>query len=236
MLAATARAAGPQSSTDYQFTIESIDGGGLRAASAGCTGDHSFSAGSFVTSADYKQRGGYIGQLNNLPVAAAFNVGRTAGLDLLILLSDLTNSWSDVDGDSVTRSGINLVTTNGVTVRTNSVLILYSNTRNVNDQISYAIHDSEGGTGSGVINITVTPFVTGQSTGTLMVSGGTVSATFYGIPSFTYEVQRSTNLVDWVTISTNTVGSNGVFNVTDTFPDLGGSILSSAYYRMEWHP
>ena len=233
------RAAGPQASEDYQATIESIDGGGLRAASADYTGDGSFGPGNFVTSADDRQRGGYAGQLNNLPVAAVTNISRTAGLNLLIAFSSLTNNWSDVDGDPVTLSGINLVTTNDVTVRTNSVLILYSNTRNVNDQITYAIHDGQGETGSGVINITVTPFVTGQSTGPLTVSGGTVSATFYGIPSFTYEVQRSTNLVlgtGWVNISTNTVGSSGKFNVTDQFPDLGGIIPSSAYYRLGWHP
>ena len=177
---------------------------------------------------------------NHPPVASVATYTRTAGLDLLILLSDLTNSWSDVDGNSVTRSGINLVTTNGVTLRTNNVLILYSNPLNVNDQITYTISDGQGGTNTGVINITVSPFVSGQQTATpLTVSNGIVSTAFYGIPGYTYEVQRSTNLVlgtGWMNISTNTVGSNGKLNVTDQFPDLGGITPSSAYYRLEWHP
>jgi hypothetical protein len=238
--AASMRAAGPQASADYQATIESIDGGGLRASSADYIGDGSFDPGNFVTSADDRQRGGYAGQLNNLPVAAVTNISRTAGLNLLIAFSSLTNNWSDVDGDPVTLSGINLVTTNGVTVRTNGVLILYTNALNVNDQIGYVIIDGQGEKGAGIISITINPFVTGQQTATaLTVSNGMVSTTFYGIPGLIYEVQRSTNLVvgiGWVNISTNTVGTNGVINVTDQFLDLGGNLPSSGYYRLGWHP
>ncbi len=235
-----ARAAGPQASADYQATTESVDGGGLRAASADYTGDGSFSPGNFVTSADYKQRGGCAGQLANPPAAAATTISRTAGLNLLILLSNLTNSWSDVDGDPVTLSGINLVTTNGVTVRTNSVLILYTNALNVNDQIGYTINDGQGGTNAGRDQHHDQPVCHGPANCcALTVSNGIVSTTFYGIPGLIYEVQRSTNLVvgtGWVDISTNTVSTNGVFTITDHFTDLGGSIPSSAYYRMEWHP
>jgi len=177
---------------------------------------------------------------NNPPAATVLNLTRTAGLDLLIFWSDLTNSWSDVDGDPVNVSGINLVTTNGVTLRTNNVLILYSNTRNVSDQINYVINDGQGGTGAGVINISVNPFVSGQlGTTPLIVSGGIVSGSFYAIPRYTYEVQRSTNLVSgigWVNVSTNVVGTNGVFSFSDAFSDLGGSIPISAYYRLGWHP
>jgi hypothetical protein len=168
-----------------------------------------------------------------------FNISRTAGLDLLIFRSDLTNSWSDVDGDPVTVSGINLVTTNGVTVRTNNALILYTNSLNVNDTIIYGITDSQGGTNLGTINITITAFVTGQSTGNLTVSNGSITATFFGIPTYVYSVQRSTNLttgIGWVNISTNTAGSNGQFNITDHFTDLGGNLPTAAYYRLGWHP
>ena len=71
VLASLAHAAGQQSSADYQFTVESIDSGGLLASSGDYTDDCSFGAGSFSTSADYAQRGGYIGQLNNFRSALA---------------------------------------------------------------------------------------------------------------------------------------------------------------------
>ncbi|HUB86683.1 MAG TPA: Ig-like domain repeat protein, partial [Verrucomicrobiae bacterium] len=206
--------------------------------------------GTNTVTVQYAGDGNYLGSTNNLaggqvvtnhpPTATAYNVSRTAGLNLLITISNLTNQWNDVDGDTVAMNWINLVTTNGVTVRTNSSLILYTNNLNVNDQITYVINDGQGGTNTGVINVTVNPFVTGQQTSTpLSVSGGSVTATFFGIPTYIYEVQRSTNLnagIGWVNISTNTVGSGGTFSITDQFSDLGGHIPSSAYYRLEWHP
>ena len=206
--------------------------------------------GTNTVTVQYAGDGNYLGSTNNLaggqvvtnhpPTATTYNVSRTAGLNLLITISNLTNQWNDVDGDTVAMNWINLVTTNGVTVRTNSSLILYTNNLNVNDQITYVINDGQGGTNTGVINVTVNPFVTGQQTSTpLTVSGGSVTATFFGIPTYIYEVQRSTNLnagIGWVNISTNTVGSGGTFSITDQFSDLGGHIPSSAYYRLEWHP
>jgi hypothetical protein len=42
--------------------------------------------------------------------------------------------------------------------------------------------------------------------------------------------------VNWVSIATNTVPTNGVINVTDNFSDLGGNIPISAFYRLGWSP
>ena len=234
-----------------QFVTNAVNFGGAVGLSSGTVSTNlaTLPRGTNTIFAVYSGNGNYSGSTsstltevvtNNPPVAAALNVSRTAGLDLLIFLSDLTNSWSDIDGDPVTWAGLNLLTTNGVTVRTNSALILYSNSNNVNDQISYAINDGHGGTGVGMIKITVNPFVSGQqSAAPLTVSGGTVTTVFFGIPGNTYEVQRSTNLVSgigWVNILTNTVSTNGVFSLTDHFTDLGGILPSAAYYRLEWHP
>jgi len=36
-----------------------------------------------------------------------------------------------------------------------------------------------------------------------------------GIPGVQYAVQMSTNLVKWISISTNTVGTNGIFTFTN---------------------
>ena len=233
-----------------QFVTNTVNFGGAVGLTSGAVNTNlaTLPRGTNLVYAVYSGDGNYAGSTsstlnevvtNNPPVAAVFNVSRTAGLALLILRADLTNSWSDVDGDPVTLSGINLVTTNGVTVRTNNVLILYTNSLNVNDKILYGITDGQGGTNLGSINITVTAFVTGQSTGTLTVSNGSITATFFGIPTYVYEVQRSTNLttgIGWVNISTNTVGSHGQFNITDHFTDLGGNIPSAAFYRLGWHP
>jgi hypothetical protein len=230
--------AGSQGSADYSFGAESVDGGGSRATSADYSGDNSLGAGGFISSSDYVQRGGYVGQLNNAPVAGVLMVQRTVGLRLKIALSDVAAKWSDADGDAVALAGINLVTTNFVNLTTNGTFIFYTNSPNVNDQLNYSIRDSEGDANSGLVNIVVNPFVTGQQSGAFIVSGNSANVTFYAIPGFVYVTQRATNLVSaaWVNISTNTVSANGLLSVTDNFGDLGGNIPASAYYRLGWSP
>jgi hypothetical protein len=86
----------------------------------------------------------------------------------------------------------------------------------------------------GVVNIVVvTSAVTGQAQG-ITVIGSSATLSFAGIPAYTYGVQRSTNLTDWVTIWTTNAPGNGLFNYTDTFSDLGGVVPASAYYRLSW--
>jgi hypothetical protein len=201
VLASSAHADGQQSSADYQFTVESIDSGGLLASSGDYTGDGSFRAGSFSTSADYAQRGGYIGQLNNLPVVLA---------------------------------GVNLTSTNGVNLTTNAPYIFHTNGPNLNNQIVYAIRDGQGGSASVAVAV-VGMNTTGQSKNITM-DRNAATLSFGGIPGYTYGVQRSTNLMKWITIWTTNAPANGLFQYTDNFSDLGGGVPSSAYYRLSWSP
>lgn len=188
---------------------------------------------------------------NHPPVAAAMTVTRTAGLNLLISLANLATNWSDADGDPVELTGINLTTTNGVSLElfnastntdgsivvTNSTYIGCLNAPNVNDQFSYTISDGLGGTNTGLVNIVVDPFMAGQMTGSVAVGNGAASVTFQGIPGYTYITERATNLAPaaWVDISTNAAAANGAIDVNDSFGDLGAP-PSSAYYRLKWQP
>ena len=177
---------------------------------------------------------------NHPPVAATYNLARTAGLRLHIFWANVATNWSDVDGDPVTLTSLNLVTTEGVNLLTNSTQILYTNNLNVNDQISCTVTDGQGATNTGLINVVVNPFVISrQSPANLNYGANAIAATFIGIPGFNYEVQRSTNLMigpGWVDIATNTAGIYGVINVNDTFLDQGGVVPAAAYYRLEWQP
>jgi len=151
-----------------------------------------------------------------------------------IALANLATNWTDADGDTVTLTGINLTTTNGVTLSTNSAYILYPNGPNVADQFSYTIGDGQGGSAIGVVNITVAANASGQAQ-SIMVTGSTAVLSFAGIPGYTYNVDRSTNLISWTTIETTNAPGTGLFNYTDDFSDLGGP-PSSAYYRLTWVP
>ncbi len=201
--------------------------------------------GANIITAEYAGDTNYLGSTNDLsggqvvtnhpPVAATMTVHRTAGLTLKVAFADLATNWSDVDSDSVSLASLNLVTTNGVNLSTNSAWILYTNSPNVNDQFSYSVSDGQGGTASGLVNILILTNVTGQATGSIAISNGTVNLSFAGIPGATYNVQRSTNLNDWLTIWTTNAPDNGLFNFVDSFSDLGAP-PPAAFYRLSWSP
>ena len=101
---------------------------------------------------------------------------------------------------------------------------------------SYTVTDGNGGTNSGLVSILVSNAVTGQITGAITsFTGGVANLEFHGIPDYSYVTERSTNLTDWVDVSTNTASTNGVISVSDSFSDLFG-VPSSAYYRLKWQP
>jgi|GEM_PF-3956175 len=57
---------------------------------------------------------------NHPPVAAPMTVYQTAGVPLLLSLAEVATNWSDADGDGVTLGAFNPVTTNGVSLLTNT--------------------------------------------------------------------------------------------------------------------
>ena len=174
------------------------------------------------------------------PVAETYNVIRTAGLVAHIFWSNLATNWSDPYGYPVTLAGLSLVSTNGVNVFTNGSQILYpASAPNVADQIMYTITDGQGDTNTGYINIQINPFVTGRQSPIITIGSSTITATFSGIPSYVYEIQRSTNLflgAGFVDITTNMTPASGLISVVDHFTDLGGVVPSTAYYRLKWQP
>jgi rhamnogalacturonyl hydrolase YesR len=169
---------------------------------------------------------------NTAPVAGPDVFARGKDLSLKILKAALLTNDTDADGNPLTLSGIDLTTTNGVTLATDATFIFYTNSLNVTDRFSYTITDGFGGYATGTVVITVIAHVAGQ---VLNVALSATAATlgFAGIPGYVYEVQRSTNLVDWVVISTNAVPGNGLFGLVDTFAGLGGP-PPLAFYRLRF--
>ncbi len=202
--------------------------------------------GTNLITAQYPGDTNYLGSTNNLALGqivtnhppVAGNVTLTRSLSSTkFSVSNLGTNVSDVDGDVVTFSISSPSTsTNGIVVTNNASLMFYFNTNTVNDQFSYTVRDSFGGTNSGLITMNFLPFKTGQ-TGTLAVTTNSVYLAYNAIPNFRYAIERSTNLTTWTAISTNTANStNGTFQYTDTFSDLGTNIPASAYYRLHWNP
>jgi len=189
--------------------------------------------------------------LNHPPVPTTVVYQRAASLPLEILISDLLTNVTDVDGDPITlvgvgTDGLNLQTTNGVTLSTDSNYIYYTNSvmPNVNDSFEYAVSDGQGGVSLGTIMIVVnTNYVTPPSIPVILSTTNAV-VNFFGVPGAQYEVDRSTNLtpglgMGWVPISTNVAPVSGIIQVNDTFQNLGiqtPPTPPASYYRLRPNP
>ncbi|MGA2281222.1 MAG: leucine-rich repeat domain-containing protein [Verrucomicrobiota bacterium] len=186
------------------------------------------------------------------PVAGTVYYARQANVSLKIAISDLLTNVTFTEGDYITlvgvgTDGLNLLSTNGTTLFTNSTFILYTNsvTPNVNDSFNYIVSDALGQKSIGTVVLimsNMTTNIVGQTSPNLVITSTNVTATFFGVPGYQYTVERSTNLVQglgWVPVSTNTAPANGVFQVIDNFQDLGipiPPVPSSAYYRLLYNP
>jgi hypothetical protein len=167
---------------------------------------------------------------NTAPVANPSTYSRPAGFLLKIAITGgLSTYWSDADGDQPALTGA-ISSTNGATVSYDSDFVYYSNPNDVADKINYTISDGLS-TVPGVINITVNTDTSVGGGQAVTITGNSATVTFAGIPGYHYQVQRSTDLVNWVTIYTTYAPSNGVFQYTDNFSDLGGIAPPEAYYR-----
>jgi autotransporter-associated beta strand protein len=151
---------------------------------------------------------------------------------LQISIASLAAGASDPDGDAVTLSGINLTTTNGVTLVTNDTTIFYSNNANPADSFNYTLSDGHGGSATGTVMIAASTI--GQFISPPSVTANSVTLHFAGGPGLTYYVERSINLPPaWLTISTNIVPVNGLVDYIDDFHDLSEPPTSS-FYRLRW--
>ena len=168
--------------------------------------------------------------INRAPTAQNLTYTRSSGATLKIFKSDVMASVSDPDsGDSASYDALVSTGTQGATVTEDAAVIYYEPVNDNNDTLQYRVKDTRGGTTTRNIQINVVES-TGQAM-TISVSGSTATVSFAGIPSFSYQVQRSTNLTDWVTLVTTNAPANGLFEWVDNFSDLG-AVPPSAYYRL----
>jgi uncharacterized repeat protein (TIGR03803 family) len=64
-----------------------------------------------------------------------------------------------------------------------------------------------------------------------LVTGNTAQVRYSGINGYSYQVLRSTNLVDWAALGTRLMPSSGVDTNVDLAPPARG-----AFYRAAWVP
>lgn len=169
---------------------------------------------------------------NHPPSAAPAAYSRNPGNSLNIPVTDLALGWTDVDGDPLSLAGFS-VSTNGVTLTNNAGVLLYVNPNDVADQFQCGVSDGWGGAAVQTVTLSLTPPIIAipNSVG----QGGSGSSGFTlslsGAPGYTYVLESTTNLVPgvWLSMATNTLGTNGVWMYTDT------SATNSAqkFYRLK---
>ena len=164
--------------------------------------------------------------VNRKPAVASITLTNYPPQILEIPIAVLLSSATDADGDPLHLAGFDLTTTNGITLTTNSTHIAYSNHLPVPDKFTYTISDNRGGTATGTVHITNDGSARFASAPILNTSGLTLN--FVGRPGSTYHLDRSTNLLTWITISTNTAPANGLFQYTDPNPPY-----PAAFYKLE---
>lgn len=172
-------------------------------------------------------------KVNRAPSAGAASFTNDAPNVLQIPVASLVAAATDADGDLLTLAGVQLTSTNGVSLATNAGFILYSNYVSAVDQINYTLSDGRGGSVTGTVQIK--PSLEGRFASLPQSVGNAMTFQFVGSPGWTYYLERSTNLPAWVTIWTNTAPVSGVFNFTDTFSDLATQ-PPAAFYRLRWSP
>lgn len=159
---------------------------------------------------------------------------RAPGLSLKIAITNLLANDTDADTNTLTFTGIVGNSTNNVSVTNNATYVLYpSNASNVTDRFSYTISDGQGGVSTGLVSVAVSTNVVGQAIA-ITNAPGSVTATFAGIPTYSYIVQRATD-VNFTASVTNLVTTNapaaGLFKWTDANPPV-----PTAYYRLRYIP
>jgi hypothetical protein len=161
--------------------------------------------------------------VNRPPVAGAVEAGAAQDTPAVYAASKLSLHCTDPDGDTIAVSGVSATSTNGgmVSLLGGSIIYtppaVYAGT----DAFTYTISDGRGGTVSAwvvvnVVNTNTADF--NRVAGPTWTSSNTVSVTFAGIPSYSYILKRSTNLVDWESILTNTAPANGILQLMDLNP------------------
>jgi len=176
--------------------------------------------------------------VNRAPIGVAdHTLTRAKGVSMKIkmadLIDDLMNGVSELDsGDSASFDGFVSMTSNqGVTVTNNGIYYFYYPINDNADFLQYKVKDNRGGLVTKKLNIKVEPYY--GSVNIRHDGGGEVTLSFWGIPGYSYYVQRSCgdlfNFSDLEHDNPVICSDSGLVTFKDTPPVSG---CNSAFYRL----
>ena len=172
-----------------------------------------------------------ITDVNDAPTFAGYSVSTPFQKAASISFGKLLTKASDVEGDALTVTAAGPTSTQGGTAVLQGGSIVYTPATGFSgdDAFAVTITDARGASVIGTVTVSV-QINTGIGSNTPVLttmSGGRMGIGFQGIPGRAYEVQRSTDLNNWTTLTTVTAASNGAIVFIDNSPPSG-----SGFYRL----
>jgi hypothetical protein len=180
-------------------------------------------AGSMVTAQ-------YVFTLDRPPVTSNSVITAAQGATIQFPFSRVLTNGYDMDGDTLTIGDFSDLSANGGWVTTNNLTFTYAPPKGLTgqDRFAYIVADGRGGECVGIVIINFMPtnslkinMPAGQSTGAQL--------TMAGIPNQVYQIQASTNLVNWTTLNTVTADPAGIIE----FLDAAAIEYPRRFYRAE---
>lgn len=208
------------------FPIASISPAGLAATGYVTSNTTAIASGSFL--GVFGPVGFVVTPTNHAPVAPDINLTTPQGVALNYPITNLLAQASDPDGDQLTLTGITSPSVQGGSVSTNAVSITYTPSGGFygSDSFAYTVNDGRGGTATanGLIYVSTSDLPTLNVLAISSIANG-FHLRFSGKPGHTYAIQRSTDLVSWINLSSLLAPSNGIIALDDV------QNLPQAYYR-----
>jgi len=168
--------------------------------------------------------------INQPPVFPGFATTTDFQAPASLSLPTVLLGTTDPEDDSFTVSAAGPATANGgsAVLQAGSILYTPPNGYSGQDTFPITITDARGSSTSGTITVTVDydPAMEASAPVLTVLPDGKRHLEFQGIPGRTYEVQRTTNMVQWSVLSTLVAGPTGVLSYTDNNPPQG-----AAFYR-----
>jgi hypothetical protein len=161
--------------------------------------------------------------INDPPVAGADSITRHPGAAVKVAISQLLSNDTDPENETLSLDLPSAISVNGGLLNIEGRWLIYTPPGNNNaDTFEYTLHDGSGGTATGTVSVTVQAD-TAQSKNSLSIvsDGDDKVLTFIGIPGVDYQIQYTTDLSGtptWTTLSTQTAGTNGLFQYRDVNP------------------
>lgn len=172
-----------------------------------------------------------ITEVNEAPTFAGYSASTPFQKAVSMSLGKVLAKATDVEADALSVSSAGPSSTQGGTAMIQSGSIRYTPANGFSgvDTFPVTITDARGASviGTVTVNVQINTGIGGNTPVLTSMSGGQMGIGFQGIPGRSYQVQRSTDLNNWITLSTVTAAANGAVTFIDVSPPPG-----SAFYRL----